>query len=609
MARFTPAFLDDLRSRLTLSGVIGRDIALTRAGREYKACCPFHGEKTPSFTVNDEKGFYHCFGCGAHGDAIRWLTDHRGMGFVEAINDLASEAGIDVPAASAEAQRHAERIAGQRPTLEEAAAIYRDLLREHGPAREWMIARGIDLTTEVEFGLGFAPEDGALRGRGFNRGDLVAVGLVGAADDRAGGTFHYPRFRSRIMIPIHDARGQIVGFGGRVVPGAKAGAAKYINSPESAIFDKGGLLFNLHRARELFRASRRLIIVEGYFDAIALHRLGLAAVGPMGTALTERQLERAWRVDHCPLLLFDGDVAGMKAAVRACETALPMLGPGRSLSIGALPPGMDPDELVSEAVKAGEDPATALGAWLAVNRPMSPQECLLNHALETVDGDSPEAWSAVWKRLQDWASAIVDDDTRTLTLMHWRRRWEIAANLIASGGVKVRLAPEPVDEDWSCDECGLATDPKSGCLKAGHCPHRDGVEATIWGGMTADGDDARVQAIVLWLAGAFDDIAAIQADIKFRLGMAKEMGFDPPMLRKMARAVIQDRDKPDTRVLKEAREAAYRRAIGLKGPLTEEFLPPPFAASAAAVEGKRAPALPPPTRRIEAMMDMIEGRG
>lgn len=611
--RFTTAWLDELRARVTLSTLIGGDIKLDRAGREYKACCPFHGEKTPSFTVNDDKGFYHCFGCAAHGDAIRWMTDHRGLGFVEAIEALAAEAGMEVPAPSAEARRHAERIEGQRPTLEEAERIFRDLLRDDGPGREWMIARGIDLTTEVEFGLGFAPENGALRDRGFSRADLIAVGLVGASEGRDGGAFYYPRFRSRIMIPIHDARGRIVGFGGRSLPGAKEGAAKYINSPDSAIFDKGGLLFNLHRARGAFRSARRLIIAEGYFDVVALHRLGVAAVAPMGTALTERQLERAWRVDHCPLLLFDGDAAGMKAAVRAAETALPMIGPGRSLTIGTLPPGLDPDDLVRAAVDAGEDPAQALAAWLMVHPPMTAQQCLLNHAIEAVeggaDGSGPEAWSAAWKRLQDWAATIVDDDARALTVMHWRRRWEVAAELIADIPVTVRLSADPVDDDWSCDECGLATDPQSGCLKAGYCPHRDGIDATICGGMMADGDDARVQAMVMWLVGTYDDIADIQADQKFRLSMAKEMGFDPPMLRKMAKAVIQDRDKPDTRVLKEAREAAYRRAIGLKGPLNEEFLPPPFATGAAAVEGKRAPALPPPTRRIEAMMDMIEGRG
>lgn len=630
--RFSAAFLDELRSRVTLSGLIGRSVKISRAGREYKACCPFHAEKTPSFTINDDKGFYHCFGCAAHGDAIRWLTDHGGLPFVEAVEQLCGEAGMAVPTASPEAAAQAAAIEGQRPTLEAAQAIFADALGAHPAAMHELTCRGIDAAAIAEFGIGFAPEGGGLRDRGFNRNDLMAVGLIG----RSEGGFVYVRFNSRIMVPIHDHRGRIVGFGGRDVPQAHMGSSvpggkpdatfpegsrstqakkpktsarpKYVNSPESAIFDKGRLLFNLHRARALFRSTRKLIIAEGYFDVVALHRMGLAAVAGMGTALTDRQIERAWQVDNCPLLLFDGDKAGRKAAVRAAETALPMLGPSRSLTIGTLPEGCDPDDLARASVAAGEDPAQALAAWLATNRPMSAQECLLNHAIEGVgNADSPEAWSAVWKQLQDWGAMIVDGDTRALTLMHWRRRWEVAAQLIGDIGVTVRLSPEAVDDDWSCDECGLATDPQAGCLKAGHCPHRDGCETVIFGGMTADGDDHRVQAIVQWLAGAFDDIAAIQEDIKFRLGMAKEMGFDPPMLRKMARAVIMDRDRPDARVLKEAREAAYRRAIGLHGPLTEEFLPPPFA-SGPAIEGKKPPALPPPTRRVEQMMNMIEGR-
>lgn len=614
--RFSPTFLDDLQSRVTLSDLIGRAVKVTRAGREFKACCPFHNEKTPSFTISDDKGFGHCFGCGWHGDAIRWLTDHDSLTFIDAVEQLCGEAGIEVPQASPEAARRAEMIAGQRPTLEAAQRIFRAELAKYPVPRHELTCRGIDEAVIEEFGIGFVPEDGALRDRGFNRGDLFAVGLIGKSE----GGFVYVRFKSRIMIPIHDHRGRIVGFGGRDVPQAHGGSSapnakskakdrpKYVNSPESEIFDKGRLLFNLHRARELYRSTRRLIIAEGYFDVVALHRMGLAAVAPMGTALTDGQLERAWQVDNCPLLLFDGDAAGQKAAVRAAETALPHLGPGKSLMIGTLPHGSDPDDLVKDSVAAGEDPAQALAGWLLNNPPMSAQECLLNDALESVgDDDSPEAWSAAWKRLNDWAATIVDGDTRTLTLMHWRRRWEVAADLIADIAVTVQLSPEEIDEDWSCDECGLATDPQSGCLKAGHCPHRDGPERTVDGGMNFDGSDARVQAIVQWLVGQFDDIAVIQEDIKFRLSMAKEMGFDPPVLRRMARAVIMDRDKPDKRVLKEAREVAYRRAIGLKGPMTEEMLPPPFAI-AGAIEGAKARALPPPTRRIEAMTDMIEGR-
>lgn len=590
--RFTPAFLDELRARVTLSDLIGRTVKVTRAGREYKACCPFHNEKTPSFTISDDKGFAHCFGCGWHGDAIRWLTDHDALGFVDAVEQLCGEVGVAVPQASPEAAKRASLIEGQRPTLEAAQAVFRGELAKYPVPRHELSCRLIDEAVIDEFGIGFAPEDGALRDRGFNRGDLMAVGLIGQSE----GGFVYVRFKSRIMIPIHDHRGRIVGFGGRKLPGVSGDKTpKYVNSPESAIFDKGSTLFNLHRARERHRATRRLIIAEGYFDVVALHRMGLAAVAPMGTALTDGQLERAWRIDTCPLLLFDGDKAGRKAAVRAAEGALPHLGPGRSLAIATLPEGTDPDDLFQHSVAAGEDPAQALAAWLAFNPPVSPQLCLLNHAIEAVEGGAdnagPEAWSAVWKRLADWAATIADDDTRALTLMHWRRRWEAAAQLIGDVAIKVpgRSTADPDSEDVD-----------------------DDGDAGYWfvdGALNFAGGDARAQGIVTWLVGELDDIAAIQADIKFRLAMAKEMGFDPPMLRKMARAVIQDRDKPDVRVLKEAREAAYRRAIGLKGPLTEEFMPPPFAVKALGQDGAPVRALPPPTRRIEAMTDMIEGRG
>lgn len=593
MARFTPQWLDELRARITLSGVISRDMKLERAGREFKGCCPFHNEKTASFTVSDEKGFYHCFGCGAHGDVIRWMTDQRGLGFVEAIEALAGEAGMDVPAPSREATARAERVSGMRPTLEEAQRVFAANLARYPAAVAWVHARGIDAATVAEFGLGFAPEDGGLSGRGFNRGDLMAVGLVGRSDPAPGKEpFYYPRFKSRVMVPIHDARGRIVGFGGRAIDGiAKGGAAKYVNSVDSEIFDKGALLFNLHRARAKYRVppvpgspwrgTGRLVIVEGYMDAIALDRIGVAAVAPMGTALTERQLELAWRTDPCPLVLFDGDAAGAKAAVRACETALPMLGPGRSLTIGTLPEGQDPDDFVKGAVVAGDDPALALGAWLAAGATHSVREILFDHAVSAVaeGDDGPEAWSGVWRQLAGWGAVIGDEDTRTLTLMYWRRRWEVQGALSA-GHVKKVESPE-----WQAELVRL------------------GFED----GTTIEGGDERVQAMVMWLVGAFDQVAEIQAGIRDRMALAKLMGFDGTMLRKVARLVIRDRDKGD-RLDKEMVEAAYRRAIGMAGPMTEAMLPPPFAVGGRASEVNKPAALPPPARRIEQMMDRIEGR-
>jgi len=558
--RFSPAFLDDLRSRVTLSDLIGRSVKVTRAGREFKACCPFHNEKTPSFTINDEKGFYHCFGCGAHGDAIRWLTDHDSLTFLDAVEQLCGEAGVEPPQASPEAAKRAAEIAGQRTTLEAAQAVFRGELAKYPIPRHELTCRGIDEAVIDEFGIGFAPEDGALRDRGFNRSDLMAVGLIG----RSEGGFVYVRFKSRIMVPIHDHRGRIVGFGGRDVPQAHgaSGSAKtkdrpkYVNSPESAIFDKGRTLFNLHRARELFRVTRRLIIAEGYFDVVALHRMGFAAVAPMGTALTPGQLERAWQVDNCPLLLFDGDAAGMKAAVRAAETALPMLGPGRSLTIGTLPQGSDPDDLAQASVAAGEDPAQALAGWLTAHRPRSIQAVLGDAAFAARAGDTPEAWAAVWQQLKAYGEQIADPDVRYLTLQDWRAQWEAA--------------------------CGF--DDASG---DGH------IDADLVGFVE------RIERLIEERRGINEDIRAVRAE-------AKVQGYDP----KAIDAVLKARRQPvHDRIESEAVIVVYRDAVGLGGPLSAAMRPSPLAEPAARKSSKlRGAAPPPPTRRIEAMTDMIEGR-
>jgi DNA primase len=599
------SFLDEVRARTTLSGLVGRAIKLTRAGREHKGCCPFHHEKTPSFTVNDDKGFYHCFGCGAHGDAIRWAVDHDGLTFVEAVKSLAEAAGLAVPAPSAEAAAAAQVIAGQRPTLEAAAAIFAERLSDarHAAVRGWLDARGIGAQLAEEFGLGFAPEDGALAQRGFTKRDLIAVGLVGRTD--AG--FEYPRFRSRVMVPIHDAQGRITGFtarhvdlrndGGGDSPGTgdpKKRAAKWVNSPDCAIFDKGATLFNLHRARTRFRAAGRLVIAEGAFDVVALHALGFAAVAPMGTALTVRQLERAWRLDPCPLLLFDGDAAGAKAAVRAAVTALPMLGPGRSLMVAALPGGCDPDDVAQRARAAGEDGALALGCLaLAAQRA---EAVLFDSVVAGLGHDAPaEDWAAAWAQLAEWGETIADADTQALTLRAWRRRWEVASGLGRANAQDAGAGPDGV----------LAAEVARAMVEAGMADPTliDGGDAN-----SATCGDERVQAMVAWLVDQFDAIAEVQDEIKLRMAVAKAMGFDPVMLKRAARMVIKDRDKPGARVAKEAIEAAYRRACLIEGPMTEAMLPPSFAVGRRH-NSKTQAALPPPVRRIGAMIDAIEGMG
>jgi DNA primase len=356
-------WLDQLRSRTTLSALIGKSVKLTRKGGEVKGCCPFHSEKTASFTVSDDKGFYHCFGCGAHGDAIRWLTDAGGMAFMDAVKDLAAAAGMDVPAPSPQAAKRDEQIATAATTIEAAAKWFNAQLWIDRQAVDALEERGIGKEAIDKFQLGFAPPKKGVSACGAAVESLAAAGLL--VQHEGSGAWR-DWFRSRLMIPIEDARGRVVGFSGRI---HGDGEPKYLNSPESPHFAKGDLLYNLHRAAPASRTARRLIVVEGQFDVIAMDGIGIAeAVAPMGTALTDRQLARAWRVANCPVLLFDGDAAGRKAAMRAAERAMPHVGPGQSLAIAQLPDGEDADSLARsggrDAIEAVIAAAVPLNEWL-----------------------------------------------------------------------------------------------------------------------------------------------------------------------------------------------------------------------------------------------------
>jgi DNA primase len=342
----SPQFLDELRARTSLSALVGRTVKLQRAGREWKACCPFHKEKTPSFTLSDEKGFYHCFGCGAHGDAIRWLTDARGLPFIEAVKELANAAGMDVPAPDPAAQQKAERAAELYDVMEAAAVWYTEQLGgiEGGPARTYLAERGISAATLAKFGFGYAPDS---RGRlklalkRFGNEKLIEAGLLIAPDDQRE---PYDRFRGRLMFPIRDQRGRVIAFSARILG---AGEPKYLNSPDTPLFDKGRTLFNIDKAGPASREAKRVIVVEGQMDVIALDQAGISeTVASLGTALTERQLEILWRLIDTPILCFDGDPAGQRAAAKAALRALPLVKPDKTLAFALLPPGEDPDDLV-----------------------------------------------------------------------------------------------------------------------------------------------------------------------------------------------------------------------------------------------------------------------
>ncbi|MEM6476771.1 MAG: DNA primase [Pseudomonadota bacterium] len=403
----TPQWKDELRARITLSSVVNRTTKLTKAGREWKACCPFHNEVTPSFYVNDQKGFYHCFGCGAHGDVISWMIEQRGLSFMDAIKELAAEAGMEVPAPDPVAAKKAEKRAELVDVTEAAQEWFVDNLRgaDGREALEYLQQRGLKPETLREFGFGYAPEGKQALHRALDRFDdtmLVESGMRIATDDGS----QYDRFRERIMLPIQDARGRVIAFGGRIM-GKRDGVAKYLNSPDTPLFDKGRTLYNLHRAAPASRQSGRVVVVEGYMDVVALAQAGITdAVAPLGTALTEMQLEMLWRMVEVPVLCFDGDAAGQRAAMRAITRALPMLAPMRSLSIVQLPSGLDPDDLIA---KQG---VGAMEKILA--EPKSLLDMLWDFERAAQPLDSPEAKAGLKARLMSHVDTIEDGDIRAL---------------------------------------------------------------------------------------------------------------------------------------------------------------------------------------------------
>ena len=404
----SPQWLDELRARVTLSSVVMRTTKLTKAGREWKACCPFHDEKTPSFYVNDDKGFYHCFGCQAHGDVIRWMTDQRGLAFMDAVKELASEAGLEVPAMDPRAAQQAEERAGLHEVTAAAQEWFRANLDapEGARARTYLKSRGFDAHTIERFGFGYAPDARNALKKALARFDeplLVEAGMLIAVDDRD----PYDRFRDRLTMPIHDPRGRVIGFAGRILDADKKDAPKYLNSPDTPLFDKGRTLFNLHRAGPASRKSGRIVVVEGQMDVIALAAAGIdEAVAPMGTALTERQIELLWRLVEKPLLCFDGDAAGQRAAMKAAVRALPLLRPGHSLQFVTLPPGMDPDDLLRSKGRQ------ALEALFA--EPAGLLDRLWAHERDAGPLATPEDKAGLNARLLEHVETIQHPDIRSL---------------------------------------------------------------------------------------------------------------------------------------------------------------------------------------------------
>lgn len=402
---FPPAFLDELRSRVGLVQVVQRRVKLQKAGREWKGCCPFHNEKTPSFYVNEDKQFYHCFGCGAHGDVIRFVVEQEGLRFPDAVRSLAAEAGLEVPEETPEARERERVQAGLHDVMAEAARWFAGQLAglSGANARRYVGERGLSPDTVERFGIGFAPDGNKLKAALKSHGEdkLLECGLIGRAEDR---DETYDRFRGRLMFPIRDPRGRVVGFGGRALGD---GQPKYLNSPDTALFDKGRLLYNLDQAGPVARKSARLFVAEGYLDVIALSQAGIAeAVAPLGTALTEQQLQLLWRIVPEPVLCFDGDKAGLAAAGRAARRALPLLRPGCSLRILTLPLGQDPDDIIRQH-GAEHFLKLAEGA-----EPL--HEFLWRSVLESGDASTPERRAGLRQELRELANSIADVEIKAL---------------------------------------------------------------------------------------------------------------------------------------------------------------------------------------------------
>lgn len=402
--------LDELRHRINIADLIGRKVRLTRRGRNHVGLCPFHTEKSPSFNVQDDKGFYHCFGCGAHGDAFTFVMETEGLSFREAVEKLAAEQGMESPLKGGKSAKEAKGASGRTlyDVMDLAAVWFEEQLAgsQGAAARDYLKSRGLLGAARDRFRLGFAPDfrtglTGHLSVKGVSLDEILAAGLAIQPDD--GGRDPYDRFRGRVMFPIFDARGRCIAFGGRTL--SPDGKPKYLNSPETPLFKKSAVLYNHQSARAAAARGQTVIVAEGYVDVIALAMAGFeGAVAPLGTALTEDQLALLWRMADEPVLCFDGDKAGAAAAARAMDRAMPELSPGKSLRFAVLSAGQDPDDLLRAQ---GRDAM----AWLIDGaKPLI--DALWEREFGALDPSTPERVSGLRARLRAIAAEIKDPDLR-----------------------------------------------------------------------------------------------------------------------------------------------------------------------------------------------------
>jgi DNA primase len=414
---FPSGFLDEIKNRVATSDVVGRKVKLQRRGREFVGLSPFKQERTPSFTVNDDKQFYHCFSTGKHGSIFDFVMETEGLSFPEAVERLASEAGLPMPERDPRAAERAQRQAGLVDVTEAAAKWFQAQLQTPAAddARAYLERRGVTQDMIAAFGVGYAPRSRTallehLTARNMGVDKVIESGMAIKPDDNKA---PYDRFRDRIVFPITDTRGRVIAFGGRAMQADAP--AKYLNSPDTPLFDKGRILYNFARARQPAYDTGTLLVAEGYMDVVGLAHAGFHhAVAPMGTALTEEQIQLAWRMAPEPILCLDGDQAGLRAAYRAIDRALPLLKPGYSLRFAILPPGKDPDDVVREGG------AEAMQAILG--KAMSLLDLMWEREIEAAPWDTPERAAALKKRLREAVNQVRDGDVKTLYGQEIRKR-------------------------------------------------------------------------------------------------------------------------------------------------------------------------------------------
>ena len=572
--KFDERFLDELKSRLRLSDVIGRSVVLKRQGREYRGLSPFTKERTPSFYVNDEKGFFHDFSSGKHGDLIGFFQETERLSFREAVEKLAAEAGMALPAEDPRSREQEQRRLGLQDWLEEAAKWFEAQLRrpQGQVARDYLDRRGLPQDEWGRFRLGFvsAARTGLkdhLIAKGANPGDLVEAGLLIAPEE---GGAPYDRFRERVIFPITDTRGRVISFGGRALdPNARA---KYLNGPDSPLFHKGAVLYGLSEARKLLHladsggagekaAAAGLVVVEGYMDAIACQRANVSAVAPLGTALTEQQIELLWRSHAEPTLCFDGDAAGQRAAWRSLDRALPLLKPGRSLRFAFPKGGKDPDDVLRD------QGAAVLRQQLSDTQSFV-QVLFEREKSEAGDLSTPERRTALKAQLRKAAGLIADKDLSAAYRQDLLQRYEALWTLEKPAGT------------WD-DAARAFRGGRFGQRRTGPNPPQRN-DTTVQGAAGA----RRLHDSPDILAAAIAQAVLAHPDlVDDALERLEHRGFDDERLTPLARAIVHERlssDVLDSEGLRnhlatcgfgETLQAISRAAARLDAPFLREGVP------------------------------------